>query len=54
MLKEKLLSYIKEQTKQADFDHVDKSCTAVRCRGSLRETEYSQSLSKQRSGEIFI
>lgn len=55
MLKEKLLSYIKEQTKQADFDHVDKSCTADEMSGifTVKRNTVSHYLNKEVGKSLF-
>ena len=55
MLKEKLLSYIKEQTKQADFDHVDKSCTADEMSGifTVKRNTVSHYLNKE-VGNLYL
>ncbi len=55
MLKEKLLSYIKEQTKQVDFDHVDKSCTADEMSGifTVKRNTVSHYLNKEVGKSLF-
>lgn len=55
MLKEELLSYIKKQTEQIDFDHVDKSCTADEMSGifQVKRNTVSHYLNKEVGDSLF-